>query len=85
MLKTVKVNLPKRIFKEEAGIYTFKSLFLAQEFVVEKEIKTRVFDRGTDYMYISLANESVAKVYKDKNELLNVVKHYAYSYIEEIA
>lgn len=85
LLKTVKVNLPKRIFKEEAGIYTFKSLFLAQEFVVEKEIKTRVFDRGSDYMYISLANESVAKVYKDKNELLNVVKYYAYSYIEEIA
>ncbi len=81
-LKWISVTLPGYIFSEESGTYSFRDLESARDFVIDKEIKARVIKRDKDFMYISKANPTVAELYETEESLMEVVKFYAYQYIE---
>lgn len=78
------VNLPKYIFKEKGGIYSFKTYQAAFNFAIDMEIKTRAIIKSNgEIIYISISNPAVVYVYKDREEFMNVVEYYAKEYVEE--
>lgn len=82
-LKSYRVTLPAGIFFEQAGIYTFKDIESARKFALDREEKARVIKRDDGYIYISKANPLLIEHYQNREDLLKVLKYYAYSYISD--